>query len=244
MAVRLKWVIRKNMFLSRLENLNTENYHDKKLTVSRKNLLAWLISLYVTKMSQNPNCSKLAMNRKNDNNVIISRHDVIFNFLDVLFFWLSLVTGPSFMSISSLVPELWHLSFIRDWPEIRKSEIPTSEFCPISWDWGKLRIPYLARMSLMVRDGFTWIYSIVLLLVCINVIVDVVSEVGMDDDYLQFFCKWPSSLITFQPNYIYAIRWFEILISQVHAAEFPKHITMSIFSNTATILTLEVEVRV
>ena len=33
----------------------------------------------------------------------------------VLFLLLSLVTGPSFMSISSLVLELWQFFFIRDW---------------------------------------------------------------------------------------------------------------------------------
>ena len=72
------------------------------------------------------------------------------NFFDVVLFLLSsLVTGPSFMSISSLVLELWQFSFIRDWPEIRKSEIPPSEFCPISGDWGELWIPDLARMSLI-----------------------------------------------------------------------------------------------
>ena len=70
-------------------------------------------------------------------------------FFDVFLFLLSsLVTGPNFMSISSLVLELWQFSFIRDWPEIRKSETPPSEFCPISGDWGKLWIPNLARMSL------------------------------------------------------------------------------------------------
>ena len=38
---------------------------------------------------------------------------------DVIFFLLSsLVTGPSFMSISSLALELWQFSFVRDWPEI------------------------------------------------------------------------------------------------------------------------------
>ena len=69
-------------------------------------------------------------------------HDVICrphlsNFFDVVLFLLSsLVTDPSFMSISSLVLELWQFSFIRNWPEIRKSEIPTSEFCPVSADWG------------------------------------------------------------------------------------------------------------
>ena len=68
-------------------------------------------------------------------------------FVVLLFLLSSLVTGLSFMSISSLVLELWQFSFIRDWPEIRKSEIPPSEFCPISGDWGKLWIPNLARMS-------------------------------------------------------------------------------------------------
>ena len=72
------------------------------------------------------------------------------NFFDVVLFLLSnLVAGPSFMSMSSLVVELWQFSFIRDWPEIRKSEIPPSEFCPISGDWGKLWIPHLAWMSLI-----------------------------------------------------------------------------------------------
>ena len=71
------------------------------------------------------------------------------NFFDVLFHLSSLVTGRSFMSISSLVLELWQFSFIKDWPEICKSEIHPSEFCPISRDWGELWIPNLARMSLI-----------------------------------------------------------------------------------------------
>ena len=72
------------------------------------------------------------------------------NFFDVVLFLLSsLVTGLSFMSISSLVLELWQFSFIRDWPEIWKSEIPPSKFCPISGDWGELWIPNLAWMSLI-----------------------------------------------------------------------------------------------
>ena len=70
-------------------------------------------------------------------------------FFDVVSFLLSiLVIIPSFMSISSPFLELWQFSFIRDWPEIRKSEIPTSEFFPISGDWGNLWIPHLVRMSL------------------------------------------------------------------------------------------------
>ena len=44
---------------------------------------------------------------------------------------------------------VWQFSFIRDWPEIRKSEKPLSEFCHISGDWGGSGIPNLARMSLI-----------------------------------------------------------------------------------------------
>ena len=51
------------------------------------------------------------------------------NFFDLFWVFLSsLVTGASFMSISSLVLELWQFPFIRDWPEIRKLEIPPSQF--------------------------------------------------------------------------------------------------------------------
>ena len=67
----------------------------------------------------------------------------------VLFLSSSLGTGRSFMSISSLVPELRQFFFTRDWPEIRKSEIPPSEFCLISADWSELWVPHLAGMSLI-----------------------------------------------------------------------------------------------
>ena len=71
-------------------------------------------------------------------------------FFDIFWFLLSsLVTGPSFMSVSSLVLESWQFLFIRDWPEIRKSEIPPSEFCSISGDWEKQGILNLARTSLI-----------------------------------------------------------------------------------------------
>ena len=77
-------------------------------------------------------CSKLTMNWKNGNNVTAHQHDVIVKLFDItLFFLSSLVTGPSFMSISSLVLELWQFSFIREGPEIWKSEILLSEFCQI-----------------------------------------------------------------------------------------------------------------
>ena len=72
------------------------------------------------------------------------------NFFDVVLFLLSsLVTGPSFMSISSLVLELWQFTFIRDWPEIRKLEIPPFEFCPLSGDYGKLGILNLVQTPLI-----------------------------------------------------------------------------------------------
>ena len=71
-------------------------------------------------------------------------------FFDVVYYFLSsLVTGPSFMSISSQVLELWQFSFISDWTEIQKSELVLSDVFPIPGDWSKLGIPNLAQMSLM-----------------------------------------------------------------------------------------------
>ena len=97
-----------------------------------------------------PDSAKLAINWKNDNAVTIFQHDVIVNFFDIVLFLLSvLVTGSSFMSISSLVLELWKFSFIRDLPEILKLEILLSEFCQISGNWSELRIPNLVQKSLM-----------------------------------------------------------------------------------------------
>ena len=54
-----------------------------------------------------PDCTKLAKNQENGNDVKIFRQDVIVNFFDVVLFLLSiLVTGPGFMARSSLVLEL------------------------------------------------------------------------------------------------------------------------------------------
>ena len=61
------------------------------------------------------------------------------NFFDVALFLLSsLITGPSFMSISSMVLELWQFSFIRDWPEFRKLEISPSWVFPSIWRLGRV----------------------------------------------------------------------------------------------------------
>ena len=71
----------------------------------------------------------------------------------VWFLLLILATVPRFTSISSLVLELWQFSFVRNWPEIRKSEIPRKypEFCQISGssEVSKLGIPNLARTCLI-----------------------------------------------------------------------------------------------
>ena len=55
----------------------------------------------------------------------------------ILFLKSSLVIAPSFMSISSLVLELWQFSFKRDCPEIRKLGIPPSEL-PNIWRLGRV----------------------------------------------------------------------------------------------------------
>ena len=53
-------------------------------------------------------------------------------FFDVVVFPLpSLIAGSSFISTSLLVLDLWQFSFVRDWPEIRKSKILPSKFCSI-----------------------------------------------------------------------------------------------------------------
>ena len=61
------------------------------------------------------------INWKNDKDVTMCQYYVLTNFFHVLFLLLSLVTDPSFMSVSSLVLEFC-----------------PSEFCPVSEDWGEL----------------------------------------------------------------------------------------------------------
>ena len=82
-------------------------------------------------------------------------------FFDVAVFLLSgLVTGPSFMAISLLGMELWQFSFITDLPKIWKSEIPLSEFCPISGDCEELGIPNFGRIFLMTSYQMLQNYSV------------------------------------------------------------------------------------
>ena len=73
----------------------------------------------------------------------MKRHRQFFLTFFFLFLLSNLVTGPSFMSKSSPVLELWQSgNQISGNPEI-----PPSEVFPIFRDWGELRIPNLARMS-------------------------------------------------------------------------------------------------
>ena len=61
-----------------------------------------------------PDCFKLAIYWKIKNDVTVSRQVAIANFFDVAVFILSsLVIGPSFMSISLLVLEIWQFSFYK-----------------------------------------------------------------------------------------------------------------------------------
>ena len=83
------------------------------------------------------NCSKLAINLKNDNNATnsdITPSSVFFDIAVFFFLKFNLVTGQSFTSIPLLVLELSQFSSLKCSPEIWKSEIPPSEFCPISGD--------------------------------------------------------------------------------------------------------------
>ena len=97
-----------------------------------------------------PGCSKLAKNPKNEKVVTIFWNDVI-----AKLFWRSFVSLVKFSYWSkfhvniSTGSGIMTIFFIRDWPEIRKSEIPPSEFFPMSGDWAELWIPNLTQMSLI-----------------------------------------------------------------------------------------------
>ena len=68
-------------------------------------------------------------------------------FLDVRFEGVvKLTLLPSYTHTKAV---LWQFCFIQDWPVIWKSEIPSSEFFPKSWDWVRQEMPILVRMSLI-----------------------------------------------------------------------------------------------
>ena len=83
------------------------------------------------------------------------RHSLLKCIYIVKFFWRGFVSlvmvsyWPKFHFNIITVPELWQFTFIRDWPEIRKLEIPPFEFCPLSGDYGKLEILNLVQTPLI-----------------------------------------------------------------------------------------------
>ena len=99
---------------------------------------------------QPPDCSKLAKNPKNGNDITILWHDVkvkyfwrCFVFLVKFSSWskfhVNIITGSGIMTI------FFYKGLTRN-PEIGNTP---SQFCPISGDWCKLWIPNLERMSLI-----------------------------------------------------------------------------------------------
>ena len=96
-----------------------------------------------------PDCSKLAKNPKNDNDVTIFRHDV-----NVKFFWRCFVSLVKFSYWSKFhvniitgsgVMTIFFCKGLTRNPDIRNTP---SGFCSISGDWDKLGIINLTRTSL------------------------------------------------------------------------------------------------
>ena len=89
-------------------------------------------------------CSKLAVNSKNDNGLTISWHDIIVNFFNVVFFLIKFSYWSKF-HVNIIIGS----GVMRYWPEFRKLKIPPSEFWPIYGDWDELGILNLAQISLI-----------------------------------------------------------------------------------------------
>ena len=97
-----------------------------------------------------PDCSKLAINQKKDIDVTTCRNYVIVKLLTLFVsflnfsywakFHLNTITGSGVMTV------YFHK---RHWPEIRKSETPTSELSLIFEDSRELGMPNLSQMCLI-----------------------------------------------------------------------------------------------
>ena len=81
---------------------------------------------------------------------------ILFEFVNwkVTSFWVTQFRDS--ISNSRVIGGVLKLPFIRDWPDIRKSEIPASEFCLIYGDWGELEIQNLAQTSLIKCQGYSF----------------------------------------------------------------------------------------
>ena len=104
-------------------------------------------------MNPLPNCSKLAINWENNNDLIIFRHDVIVNFF---------LTGFCFPCQVYMLVQVscqyyyWFWSYdnfllLEIDQKSGNRKYPESGFCPIFGDWNKLEIPNLEWMSLKKR---------------------------------------------------------------------------------------------
>ena len=85
-----------------------------------------------------PDCSKLGNKLEKWGHNLLTWSSSLNVYDDTLFLLKSLITGPSFMPISSLVLELWQFSFIRDWPDIQNLEYPHL-ILPNIWRLGRIR---------------------------------------------------------------------------------------------------------
>ena len=117
-----------------------------------------------------------------------------------LFLLSGLVTAPSFMSISSIALELQQFSFIRDWPEIRKSEIFALRFVSNKMLLNAARVLWIAYKgaSLILEklfNRFSFYYT-----VCFSVLVSrphldatIISKNVLrrsSTDVIIFSCRW------------------------------------------------------
>ena len=85
---------------------------------------------------------------KNDNDVTICWHDFIVNFFWHCFVSLSKFSYWSKFHVNIIIGfGVITILFIRDWSKIRESEIPLSEFCPISGYYGKSGHKFGANVS-------------------------------------------------------------------------------------------------
>ena len=76
--------------------------------------------------------SKLVINRKNDNDIIVCQHDLIVNFFfDV--FWRCCIFLVEFHSGPSVIPNHYWFWSYHNFGNV------SSEFCSISWDLGRVR---------------------------------------------------------------------------------------------------------
>ena len=76
-------------------------------------------------------CSKLVINRKNDNDIIVCQHDIIVNFFDV--FWRCCIFRVEFHSGPSVIPNCYWFWSYHNFGNV------SSEFCLISRDLGRVR---------------------------------------------------------------------------------------------------------